>query len=251
MEKEQKTQQEIAVQRNYFTIKANELVRARYALSVQGMKLINFMISRIKPDEDLTKEKTFEIKEFYDLCGITDVGGSSYQHIKMTLKAIADKSVYVPIEGGVTLVRWLSTVDVIEDSGTVTYKFFERMIPYIHQLKERFTKFPLIYTLPMTSQYSIRLYELFKSYESLGEFRIELEELKKNIDATNYVRYPDFRRFVVETALNEINEYSDLSVEYEPVKQGRKVVKLKFFIQQKTAMEKIKSLASVEQKLDG
>lgn len=233
--------------RSYLTIKANNLIRSRYELSALEQKALNFMISQIKPDDDLMTEKKFNIKDFCLVCGIDADGGANYKYIKNTLKNIADKSVYVPTEEGETLIRWLSTVDINKNSGIITYKFFERVIPFIHHLQEKFTQFELINTLAMKSQYSIRLYELLKSYESLSSYDVELDAFKKILSVDKYDRYPDFRRFVLDTAIKEINEFTDIHVEYTPVKKGRKVFTIQFCIHRKGIKEKTLSRAKSEQ----
>lgn len=238
---------ETTSQRTYLTIKANNLIRSRYKLSALEQKALNFMISQIKPDDDLMSEKQFNIKDFCLVCGIDAEGGANYKYIKNMLKNIADKSVYIPTEEGETLIRWLSTVDINRNSGTVSYKFFERVIPFIHHLQEKFTQFELINTLAMKSQYSIRLYELLKSYESLSVYSVTLEEFKKILSVDKYKRYPDFRRFVLETAVREINEYTDIKVECIPIKQSRKVAILKFYITKKDIQEMTISHAKSEE----
>lgn len=236
-----------STQRNYLTIKANNLIRSRYKLSALEQKALNFMISQIKPQDDLTSEKEFNIKDFCLVCGIDAEGGANYKYIKNTLKNIADKSVYVPTEEGETLIRWLSTVDINKNSGIVSYKFFERVIPFIHHLQEKFTQFELINTLAMKSQYSIRLYELLKSYESLFIYTVELEEFKNILSVDKYKRYPDFRRFVLDTAIKEINEYTDIKVTYKPIKKGRKISILEFTIKKKDIKEMTLSHAKSEE----
>ena len=46
-------------------------------------------------------------------------------------------------------------------------------------------------------------------------------------------RFPDFRRKVLEKAQLEINELTDINIEFEPIKTGRKVTSIKFIIEEK------------------
>ena len=63
-------------------------------------------------------------------------------------------------------------------------------------------------------------------------------------------RYPDFRRYVLEVAQREINEYTDLNVYFEPMTKGRKVVQIRFHIAEKSDIERIANEYKVNEILD-
>lgn len=99
------------------------------------------------------------------------------------------------------------------------------------EMGEYYTGYSLQYILPMSSQYSPRLYELLKSYQKNNrEWFFNIEELKRILDAQSYDRWPDFKRRILEPAVNEINEYSDLNVAYDTEKEGRKVTRVIFYM---------------------
>jgi len=57
--------------RSYKVIKSNDLIqKARFDLTVQEQKIILYLISKLKPDDDKSKTIKFEIKEFCSVCGI-------------------------------------------------------------------------------------------------------------------------------------------------------------------------------------
>ena len=56
-------------------------------------------------------------------------------------------------------------------------------------------------------------------------------------DVKSYANFKDFRRFVLEIALREINKYTDLNVSYQTVKKGRKVIRVVFDIAEKQEPE--------------
>ena len=59
-------------------------------------------------------------------------------------------------------------------------------------------------------------------------------------DVKSYDRFPDFRRFVIEPATKEIEEYTDITVSYRTITKGRKVTALEFFIKKKEKAEAYK-----------
>ena len=138
-------------------------------------------------------------------------------------------------------------------SGIVKIRIDEDLAPYLFNLKEKFTQYQLYNILAMKSAFSVRIYELIKSYAYQKNKIFEINELKHLLMVDNvksYERYPDFRRFVLEPAQKEINKLTDLNISYEPITKGRKVVKIKFVIQYKDIMERLAAEQTVNNELD-
>ena len=102
----------------------------------------------------------------------------------------------------------------------------------------------------MKSAYSIRLYELLKSYVGLHRKEFEVEDLKRRLQAP-YERYPDFRRKAIEIAVREINLYTDIEVTWEPIKSGRSVTKIRFEIKKRDSLAIWKAGRNALDQLDG
>jgi plasmid replication initiation protein len=220
---------------NYKVVKSNELIqRSRFNLSLQEQKIILYLISKIRPEDMDLKEHVFEIADFCKVCGVGEDNGANYKYIKQTLKELRDKSVWVEVEDGIEMtLAWIERVAITRRSGSVKIKIDDMMKPYLIQLKEKFTQYELLYTLAMKSQYSIRLYELLKSYEYRHSYTFEIEDLKRKVSAENYNRFPDFKRYVLDIALREVNELSDINVSFTIEKEGKRYAKINFFIKLK------------------
>jgi len=216
--------------RTYKIVKANELIqKSRFNLQVQEQKIILYLISKIKPEDVELKEYTFEIQDFCKVCGLDAENGANYKYIKQTLKDLRDKSIWITLKDGTeTTLSWIDKVYMHPNSGVVTIKIDDMMKPYLLQLKEHFTQYELLYTLAMKSQYSLRLYELLKSYEFQHKKLFNIDELKIRLSAENYVRFPDFKRKVLDISMREINNLSDLTVTYEIIKESRRYAKIEF-----------------------
>ena len=111
------------------------------------------------------------------------------------------------------------------------------MKPYLLLLQKRFTQYDFIYILAMKSAYSIRLYELLKSYEFQRLRTFDIEELKKLLSAENYIRFADFKRRVLDVAMEEISRVSDIITSYSLTKDGKKYVKIQFTMREKKEMK--------------
>jgi len=216
--------------RNYKVVKSNELIqKSRFQLSAQEQKIILYLISKIKSGDDALYTSEFGITEFCRVCGLDTKSGKNHKDVKDAVKALADKSIWVTLENGKeTIFRWLDKPLIDNQTGTIQVKFDDLLRPYLLQLKNNFTQFELLYTLAMKSQYSIRLYELLKSYLYKQTVEFSIDELKKVLSATCYVRYPDFRRNVIDIAVKEISALSDINAAYEALKAGRRYVGIQF-----------------------
>jgi len=243
---------EIELLREYKVVKNNNLIqRSRYELSVQEQKIILYLITKIKPEDTEFDLYEFNIKDFCEVCGI-NTSGKNYILLKDVIKELADKSMWVKLENGYeTLVRWIERPFINPKSGIIKIKLDELMRPYLLQLKEHFTAYNLYYILAMKSKYSIRIYELLKSYESLFEYTIEIEGLKRIISAERYTTYKDFRINVLDIAVKEINDFGDIFVTYTVEKAGKKVDKIKFSIKPKTDIkERVATLKNIDKRLN-
>ena len=244
---------EIVLSRNYKVVKHNNLIqRSRYELSTQEQKIILYLITKIKPEDTEFDLYEFNIKDFCEVCGIDETSGKNYSDLKKAVGKLAEKIIWITLDNGIdTIVRWVERPYIDRKSGTIKIKLDELMRPYLLQLKEHFTAYNLYYTLAMKGKYSIRIYELLKSYEYLSECIFDIEELKKILFAEKYEIYKDFRVNVLDTAIREINDFSDITVTYIVEKKGRKIDKIKFKIKQKKDIkEQVETYKKIEKRIN-
>jgi Protein involved in initiation of plasmid replication len=95
-------------------------------------------------------------------------------------------------------------------------------------------------------------FELLKSYafQKKPSYTFELDELKKQIGATKYNNFKDFRINVLELATREINQFTTINIQWEPIKKGRKVVQIVFYIRLKNEKDLFTAQES-ENQLEG
>lgn len=235
--------------------KSDEMIqKGRYNLSVQEQRTILYAISKIKPEDTYLTEYTFDINEFYQIIGWKN---ESYTEFKAMLKGLSDKSWWAEIDdnGTESVLRWFSTVKSNKRSGKVTVKFHEDMMPFLLQLTESdsfYTFYNLKYILPMSSKHSPRLYEILKSYQKNNmQWFFDIDELKKKMCCEHYKNFKDFRLRVLEPAVEEINKFTDICIDYDIKKDGRRVSKIVFYFDNKTKDEMFDVNEAIEIELDG
>lgn len=228
--------------RQQYVVKANDLIRkTRYDLTTQQQKIILFCISKIKPDDLPETEYEIDINDICDACGINiDYGGYYYKTIKDDLQALTHRLwVKMPDKSEQT-VSWIGDAKIIPLSGKVYITFHKAMSPYLFELKERYTQYHLEDVLVFKGKYTIRLYEILRSYttqraieegwERNASFKVD--ELRELLSVDGYKRWADFDKYIVKKAVDEINLCNDeMHIEYETYKNGgRNVESINFII---------------------
>ena len=244
-------QEELTIKRDYLVVKSNQLVqKSRYNLSVTEQRVIAYICSMIKPDKPSPEtynvpfqlEYEFDIREYAKICGIHSDGGKLYEETKSILKGLKQKIMWLELPSGTEVtVAWLAKVWITKHSGMVKIKLDEDMVPYLFDLKNKFTAYGLINILALKSQYSIRIYELMQSYAYQKGVTLGYDKLKKILtvdDNKGYDRYNNFKQRILEPAMHEINMYTGLNINYETIKKGRKVDKIKFYISKKETFDR-------------
>ena len=235
--------------------KRNDLIQQlRFNLSRNEQLCVLYAISKIKPTDTIYQEYQFNIVDFEKLLNTEEA--SHYEYMKKLLKNIRDKSAWVKSSDGKseTVISWFSSVTVTKGTGKVLIKFNEKLQPYLIDLHRQYREEGLCYTtynllmvLKMKSKYGIRLYELIKSYSNEKRWTFKINELKdqmsafdkdgKQIMPKTWNDFNHFKNKVIEPAIADINNSSDLHIGYEAILTGNKVTAVKFFYEYKTADE--------------
>lgn len=132
--------------------------------------------------------------------------------------------------------RWVSEVIYVEKEAVVKLIFAPAIIPLITRLEEQFTKYDIEQVSGLTSAYAVRLYELLIAWRSTGKTPIiEIQEFRQKLGVldTEYKQMNDFKKRVLDIAINQINEKTDIKVKVEQHKTGRAISGFSFKFKQK------------------
>jgi len=247
-----KSRTDINKERGHLVVKRNDLIqKSRHQLSLQEQKIMLYLISRIKPDDANFMEQVFTIQEFCRFCGMDETSGKNYSDIKDAIGKLRSRFVWVKNDdGSETTVGWITTATINEHSGVIRLKLDEGLKPFLLLLTDHYTIYEIRHILAMTSKYSIRLYELLRSYAYKGHVAFEIDELKRLLDAENYKLNGHFKVEVLDTALPEINKYTDITVTYSFQKEGRRYSHVCFELGRKDTFDRFVAGASVGQSID-
>ena len=217
------------MKKSKLVVKHNSLIRSRYDYTLAELRLVLTVASMIGPEDEDFRDYVVRTKDFSDL--VESSHKDEYKRLQDLGEMLLSKTLKIPEPDGFVICNWFSSFKYINGEGTITVRFDPVLKPYLLQLQEMFTKYNLENILRFKSAYSIRIYEIAKSWEARGEFNYPVEEFKEMIGAAKkYTAYYDFKRYVIERALKEINSLSDIRLTFKEKKLARKVTDLVFTI---------------------
>lgn len=238
-------------------VKSNRMIEASYRLTLNEQRIILYAICQGREEDKLLlpNESVIITAEAF-LKQFPSIGkGHVYEQLKEAMDALYDRSVTLyetDADTGlpqVSKTRWISKASYVDGAGRIKVMFTPDVIKYITRLEEEFTSYQLEKVGRMTSAHAVRIYELLAQHKSIGNRTLNLKSLRETlgIESGEYKLTADFIRKVIEVAVKQINDHSDLTVSYKPIKTSRAITDFAFKIKEKRA--KLKSNALTDQQL--
>ena len=227
--------------------KSNLVVKTHHLNTVlQNLKLAEIRIVQLavvdarETGKGLTAETPLRI----DALRYAEVFDTTRQNGYLMMKEAEDtlfnrRFSYIDDEGKLVKSRWLSQVRYLDDEGAIEVVFTPAVVQGITRIdgaEEFFTKYLLEQTATMTSNYSVRLYELLVQWKQAKKTPMfELQEFRGQlgVEDDEYKAMSNFKIRVLDLAVEEINEKSDLNINYSQKKKGRKIIGFTFTVHEK------------------
>lgn len=229
--------------------KDNDLIGASYSLGLAEQRLIflaiieareqNVFINAGKSLRIYAKsyEKQFSVEKH-----------TSYEAMKRAVNGLYEAGFsYVKIDeaSGKPITyksRWVEKIGYADDLGCVELTFASDVIPLITRLDGCYTEYELMQVSSLQSEYAIRLYELMMQWKTVGKVpKIELQDLrnKLGVKPEQYQTMCNFKAKVLDHAIKQINDHTDITADYDQHKTGRKVTAFTFKFKQKPSAKTI------------
>lgn len=214
-------------------VESNALARSEYYMTANENRLLKLSIAKLNStlaDADQLQDIPITAKEFKELFEIEPK--NTYRDMEQAATRLLKRQITIQIDKDKTTYNLLTQVTYRKHEGTVLITINPRLAIHFIGLKQQYTQFMLEGMRRFKLFSSARIYELMKSVESQGHYEIGIDAFKVRIlaDAKKYPRYSDLKKRVLEPALAEINGLSDIEVSYEPVRESRKIKKIRFKI---------------------
>ena len=145
--------------------------------------------------------------------------------------------------------RWVSEIRYVDSEATVKLIFAPAIIPLITRLERRFTQYEMQQISELSTGYAIRLYELLITWRTTGKTPIiQLMDFRKKMGVLDneYERMYDFKKYVLDPSINQVNKHTDITATYEQHKSGRVITGFSFRFKQKQSISSEKTANTVD-----
>lgn len=224
-------------------LKSEHYTQPELELTMQQKKLLLFLVSKIEKNDTELQTVTIQISDYCELFGINWDGGRNKALLRKSILSLGKKCFILPIAPGrEKLFRWIGAVDLDYNNGTLQIKLDESLKDFYIGVRNNYTIFQLGYTVSFTSKYSFMLYEFLKSvHKEKKTVYISADEARERFAYGKYPNFAHFRKNVLDVAIEEINEKTDITVKMALTHKGKKCENIIFYIEPKTGAELAKA----------
>lgn len=205
-------------------------------LSLLQRKVSNALLYHAYKEMMLKEEHEITVKQ---LCRLIGYQGNNHAAIKEALKGLISTVIewnLINDETGAENWTASSIIASVSLQGPMCYYAYSPRMKQLLHSPSMFGKIDLVIQSRFRSSYGLALYENCIRYRGLPHTKwFDMDMFKKlmGIPAGMYDVFRDFKRRVLDKAVDEVNSYSDLVITSECVREGRKVVKVRFKLKER------------------
>ena len=213
----------------FVVAKANTLVQASYKLSLNEQRLVLACVAQMDSRKPLPVDNLFTVlaADFAETYGIPI--DQAYEALDEATSSLYERDIRV-FDGKVKeRFRWVCHVKYYKGEGKVCLGFSQTIMPYLTLLNRQFTSYHMASVARLRSAYSVRLYEFLIQYRATGKLVIGLDEFRQRLELEGqYSRFSNIKMRVIDPAVKELQEKSNLSIAWRAIRKGRSVERLEF-----------------------
>ena len=219
-------------------VKDNILVEASYSLDLveQRILLLSIITARENNQKiELGKPLIIHASKYAEVFNVDKK--SAYDVLKSGADGLIGKSFRYYENNKSSKSNWVDTVAYVENGGFIEVIFTTKVVAFISELERRFTSYDISQVAHLKNRYAIRLYESLIQYRGTGKLNISLNDLRLRlgVDDDEYYQMSMFKKRVLDLAITQINEHTDITVKYDQVKTGRQITGFTFTFKQKAS----------------
>lgn len=218
-------------------VKHNKLIEFKGKMTPNELKLFSLIIANVREQQkNIFERYSIDISPLKDNTNHNDF----YNYMKDVASRLITKTISVEKinDNGKRescVINLVYRPKIVEDSKYLEIYIDKELVPYILDLKKEFTRYQIENILKLKSGHAIRIYELMKQYQPIGQRELKIDEIKDylGIEKDEYKRFYDFEKWVLKTSKDEINGSTDILIDYEKNKKGKKIESITFKISHK------------------
>ena len=219
---------------------SNNFVESRFVdFTVLELKVIEFLISQTDYFKDKTyiakKQNKFVSIRAVDLAQVINANAKNmYSVAKKLVSGLLKKSIevgYIDTHGKRAFKGSNFFNNITYANNIFEFEINYAILNHFIELKKSFTRISLKYLMALNSVYAIKLYKLLMQYRIVKKRVLTVDEMRTFLVLDNkFNQFSDIRKKVIEIAVKQINEFTDLLVEFEENKSGRTITSITFNI---------------------
>jgi plasmid replication initiation protein len=213
-------------------------------LSLLQRKITNALLYHAYKELMLKDEHEITVKQ---LCRLIGYQGNNHSAIKEAFKGLISTVIewnLINDETGAENWTASSIIASVSLEGPLCYYAYSPRMKQLLHSPSMFGKIDLVIQSRFRSSYGLALYENCIRYRGLPNtkwFEMDLFKKLMGVPAGKYDIFRDFKRRVLDKAVEEVNTYSDLVIESEFVREGRKVLKVRFKLKERAKKNRLGS----------
>ena len=213
----------------------NAITTARYEMSACEMDIVFALLSKLSGQDKPGTMYLVRVRELELLTGRQ----WNYKQLLESTEQLRSRTYHIEDKAKVLQVGLLASAEYQKGQGLIELEISEKMRPYLIDLKSNFTSYHLQAALSLTSKFAKRIYQMTSQWKNVGHTKTySLDEFKymlnlkdpKGKEPEQYVSVADLRRSVLDVAMTQINEHTDLHISYELMKSSRAYDRVRFFV---------------------
>lgn len=198
----------------------NVITSGRYDYSATMMDILFMVLSSLEVGK---LEYTIHVQDIEAITGRK----WNLKQLREATESIGSRMFEVETKDSLEQIWLFSNVKYLFGTGSFTITLNSLASQFFFDLKNNFTSLQLKSVLHCSSKYAKRLYGIACQWRSIGTKRFEIEELKKMLGLIDkkgneqFERISDFKKFVLDISKAQINENTDIEIDFELKKKGR------------------------------
>jgi plasmid replication initiation protein len=214
----------------------NALTNARYEYSEAQANLFLVLLSKLRKDgpDDVYQITVSEMEK--------RTGNKyNYKQLRESTKEMISRAHEIEtLHNGKPVLRQLvlfTRIDYILGTGVIELEINKYAVEYLFDLKNNFTSFQLQAALNLTSKHAKRIYQFCSQWKDVGQTKkYDILDFKKVLGLANdkgkeeYTLISMFKQKVLDLAVKQINEKTDLYIGYQLEKVGRRFKNIVFTV---------------------
>ena len=210
---------------------SNRLIEGRYNLTPIEQKVLIAMAAVISKNTKEFDKVKIRVKDLIDFCEIEETNG--YKLVKSATKQLLKRTLEIQYANGDWFgTHWLQSAYYKHKDAVIEYEIDKNLKDDFLNLYKAYLATPAKLLIKFDNRYTPRLYNLLKKMIKVKDFEYEIEYFCDRFMLPESYRnkHTHFEKKFMKVCVDEINDKSDIFVEYKYIKEGRSYTNIHFSV---------------------